>query len=410
MKGIFNQAVWAVLFKLCTALFLFLISGLLYRYYSLYDYGRWAFSFGLLPLFLFFDFGVGYWLQNQFCRKNFSITNRHFTYGVVVLFLLGVIFSFIVCGIYYVFFEDYIEVLFVVIFCCFSGVINIGDRVYASVSKNQVIELQQAIIYSVFFIVLFILTYFFEYIRIQLLILFFILLYITVKLLFLFLLFSSNIVRFSALNLKSLKKFFVLSLYRGRSFFAAQVTSIMFYNIDRLMITFLLGVSVFAVYEPVYRYFSLVITLSMVVLRPFWAELAKSDSKDVRTIKTVIRTSFMYCGVLTAFVFVMALVSPVILEYWLGHNFVFDLKVVAYTSIYVVCCIFIVLACYLTNGLRLQKIQFSTFIFGTSIKLIGVTCLYVYGAISLSNTLLISIFSAIMSVVYILKRSKILND
>jgi O-antigen/teichoic acid export membrane protein len=402
-----KQSIIALLAKLGTMACLFVINGRLFRSMSLNEFGLWSLGFGLIPFMMLFDFGIGYWFQNQVLRPAIGNVNRALLFfgilGVQLVLAIFLISTFTFISLFFALsipggFIYFVYLIFM------AGLLSVGDRYLASQGFNHFQELQQFVIFLLFTLSLFSSVSDALLVDAEGLALLFLCIYIIVKgtvLLSVAFFQAKFIDPFCDFEI-SIEKFFYF-LKKGKGFFSAQVWALFFYNIDRYMVAKIYGASEVALYEPVYRYCSIVLALSMVFYRPLWSDLTRSNLKWVAYLKSISRLikisgySFLLLAIM------MVLVSKIALMVWLGSGFEFSLSNLVLIMSNTILCVFIVLISFILNGMDKPKAQSVGFTAAIFVKLSGMIWLLFVGTNKIAGYLSVSLVATVVCLLIMIK-------
>lgn len=123
----------------------------------------------------------------------------------------------------------------------------------------------------------------------------------------------------------------------GGRFFIMQLSSIIIFTTDNLLITQLFGPAEVTVYDVVYKLFSLISIGHNIILLPLWSGFTdayvKSDIKWIRkTLKKLIYFQFI---IILGCIF-FAILSPWVIKLWIGKQFLIPQYLILFMAIYMI--------------------------------------------------------------------------
>lgn len=374
--------------KGCVIFSNFIIIPLLMEYLTLEEYGVWLTISSVTNWLLIFDLGIGLSLKNLVTKSvtenNILLLKRYITTSYILLIILM---SSILTLIYFLNFYIYDlnklynfpTYLFEVASIC--NKILISSIIVLIVQKNIVFILQgfQKVgiaesINAVSFIVILVMVALLKYNNFKIAnnrLIYIALIYSLVPILiylgFSIILFSTTIKEF-----KPKWSYFDLNLRKdiltvGTKFFVIQLSGIIMYSTDNLIISHLFGNSTVSIYFIPFRYFSIITISFGIILTPIWGLASKfyhenniNEIKKITTNLLKIFIGFIIISMILLYLF------PIIYPIWIGRV----LNVPDYLPL--IMCIYSIVMCWgsifatILNGMG--KIQFQLYF--TSILMI----------------------------------------
>jgi O-antigen/teichoic acid export membrane protein len=108
----------------------------------------------------------------------------------------------------------------------------------------------------------------------------------------------------------------------GIKFFVIQISAIVLYQTNTMIITQLFGPAMVTPYSVAYKYFSVLIMGFMIIVTPFWSAFTEAWTKqDLSWIKRIMKKLIRLWLVLFSIGMIMLLFSGFIFKVWIGHNF-----------------------------------------------------------------------------------------
>ncbi|MBC8986178.1 oligosaccharide flippase family protein [Pedobacter sp. N36a] len=148
----------------------------------------------------------------------------------------------------------------------------------------------------------------------------------------------------------------ILSL--GLKFFVIQLGLILYYNIDNMVITQVLGPKEVTPYNIAYKYFGVITMISAIVMTPLWAAYSEANTKgDYDWIRKTVKNLNWLCLGLAVLAVIMALISPLIYKFWVGEKIYIPLSLSLVLAFYTVWNTYRTIYIYYLNGIGVIKIQ-----------------------------------------------------
>ncbi len=156
----------------------------------------------------------------------------------------------------------------------------------------------------------------------------------------------------------------------GLSFFLIQLSLLVVYSSDNLIIAHLFGPKDVTTYSVVYRYYSLITIIFGVIMAPFWSAITDAYAKrEMKWIKKTIR-SLLFILLGTAIISaILFLISPIVFKLWIGKEFFAPSLLVALMAVYVVCMAWLNIFSYFSNGIGKIRIQLIAYIIAAMLNL-----------------------------------------
>ncbi|KXK06112.1 MAG: O-antigen membrane protein [Chlorobi bacterium OLB4] len=146
----------------------------------------------------------------------------------------------------------------------------------------------------------------------------------------------------------------------GAAFFVIQISYIILFTTDNLIITRLFNPSEVTPYNIAYRYFNSVVMVFGLLTSPLWSAItAAYANKNFYWIRKVINKSLILFGMFSLCVIVMLIFSDEIIYFWLGRDLKIDFWLRFMMALYSVVYMFNAIFIYFLNGtgkIRLQLI------------------------------------------------------
>ena len=144
----------------------------------------------------------------------------------------------------------------------------------------------------------------------------------------------------------------------GIQFFIIQLGLILYYNIDNMVITQVLGPKEVTPYAIAYKYFGVITMVSAIVMTPLWTAFSEANAKkDYAWIKKTVKNMQLICLALVPVSIIMVIVSPYIYKFWVGEDIEIPMMLSAILAFYTVWNTFRTIFIYYLNGIGVVRIQ-----------------------------------------------------
>ena len=153
-------------------------------------------------------------------------------------------------------------------------------------------------------------------------------------------------------------------------FFVIQLCMIVIFTTDNVLISNILGPEEVANYDVVLKLFQVLITLSIVVLEPYWALFSDAYQKrDFNWIKSVLKKFNRLFYILIAAVILLVLFTKTILEIWIGKIIEIKELLIYLMGVFVLVRIYGAIYMFFLNGIGKIKLQKWLYILGAIINI-----------------------------------------
>lgn len=415
-----------ILFKALNMVIVFLTIPFLLNYLEEEKYGIWVTIFSVVNVVFFIDGGIGNGLKTKLSKaislKDNRLSKSYITTAYAIISSISVIvFSVLAFLIYFLDLKDLLNtslsnselklIFFVtLIMICMGFVLSLYKSFFYAIHEASKIELSMLIYQVLILSSVFMLLNYFESN-----ILYVALTYgvsnIIIGLSFTLFFFKKrpelkpNIKSFEKNKIKGL-----LSL--SVEFFIIQLSLIVILSTDNLIISNILGPEEVASYDVVYRLFTLLITLTIILQDPFWALYTDAYTrKDFNWIKGTIKKLNLVFIPLTIVVFILYHLSDFLIKTWLHRDLNISNNLILFTSIYVLTRIYSVIYTQFLNAIGKIKLQMWLYVLGA---LVNIPLSYFFvKKMNLGNSgVVLGTFFSILSVALVLplQTYKILNN
>ncbi len=208
------------------------------------------------------------------------------------------------------------------------------------------------------------------------------------------------------------QKYFKNIVGLGLSFFIIQLSAVIVFQTDNMIISYLFGPAEVTNYNIVYRYFSIITIVFGVIMAPFWTAFTDAYQKnDFLWIRNTMRTLILLLGGSIIGSIFLLIISNNIYSIWIDKNLIISNSLSALMAIYVVLYSLLNIFSYFSNGTGKVKVQMFVYIFAA---LINIPMSIFFGKIlefGVDGVLLATIISTLLtSVIMIIQYYKLVNN
>lgn len=196
----------------------------------------------------------------------------------------------------------------------------------------------------------------------------------------------------------------------GGEFFIIQIGVMIMFQSDNIIIAHVLGPNEVTVFNVAYKLFFVVIMLFSIFMTPFWSAFTDAYAKgDVKWIKDVFIKIKKYWLILVVFNLLLLFASPLIFKLWLGEIVHVSLAISIALTIYVTGYNWLMMYCYLLNGIGKIRLQLYLYIFGAFVNIpLSILLGKTFGLIGIVMANVIVFI--IMAIFLTIQTKKILNN
>ncbi len=156
----------------------------------------------------------------------------------------------------------------------------------------------------------------------------------------------------------------------GLSFFMIQLSLLVVYSSDNLIISYLFGPEEVTTYNVVYRYFSLITIFFGVVMSPFWSAITDAYTKnEMEWIQKTISSLLFILLVGVVISVILFFTSPIIFTLWINDEFVAPSLLVGLMAFYAICMAWLNIFSFFSNGIGKIRVQMITYIIAAILNL-----------------------------------------
>ena len=205
-------------------------------------------------------------------------------------------------------------------------------------------------------------------------------------------------------SIKNIKKeYFNKIAGLGLSFFIIQLSVLVIFQSDNMIISYLFGPEEVTDYNIVNRYFSIIIVIFGVIMAPFWTAFTDAYQKnDFVWIRKTMNILFQLIGLCIIGSFFLFLISDYIYSIWIDQNINISRLLSGLMAVYVVLLSILNIFSFFSNGVGKIRIQL---IINVLVALINIPLSYYFGKVLMlgtSGVLLATIISISIVVVFLM--------
>ncbi|MDP2362735.1 MAG: MATE family efflux transporter [Ignavibacteria bacterium] len=194
----------------------------------------------------------------------------------------------------------------------------------------------------------------------------------------------------------------------GMQFFVIQISSLIVFTTDNMIITQLYGPEQVVIYNVAYKYFLMVPLVFNVVLAPFWSAFTEAYvKKEIDWIKNSIKKLIIIWFILSIVAIIMVIFSNFVYELWVGSQIQIPFLLSLTTGAFVIIVNWNNIFAYFINGLGKVRIQLYYAIFTALLNIPLSIFLAKYAGLGITGIILATnislIFASIWSPIQYLK-------
>ena len=383
-KIIFKNVSLGVFYKALNLLTVFTTIPLLLNYLDTEQYGVWVTIFSIVNIVFFVDAGIGNGLKTKLTEaissKNFSLAQTYIS--TAYLFISAIALLILIIGVFFILNVDLQQlfnttiqnselkvVLFIIlIMIVISFVLNLFKSFYYANQQSSKVELA-LLIYQLCVLTLITLLLHFFTRNLMYVALVYGLSNVLVGIIFTTIFFCKNkSIRPSFKYFKSdkVKDLIGLSL----AFFCIQLCMIVIFTTDNLIIAKYIGPEEVTNYDIVYKFFQVMITLSVIAQDPFWPLYTDAyQKKDFKWIKQTLKRLNKLFFVFLFLTIGLFFISKPVIKFWVQKDLQISNNLILFMAIFVVVRVYGIIFMNFLNSIGKVKVQMGLFIFGAIINI-----------------------------------------
>lgn len=350
-KILIKQVSSSFIFKILAMGLSYLSIPLFLKYLGNRDYGLWMTIFSIVSWINTFDLGIGNGLRNKLsenlAKKDYINAKEYITTGYIILsiiaffiFLVGIfiinmvkITEFLNINFYN---ENYIKMIFIIVFSItiVNFIIFLYKVFYLSIHNSFIGNLTNLIFQVTFILSLYLLKHLNKINLISIAII-----YPGINLI-IGILATINFFKKHS-NLKPSLKFFKKEKIKeinnlGLIFFIIQISGLVIYSTDSMLITKYLGTDEVTVYSIVFKLFQVLLTLEALISSPMWTlfidAYIKKDKKWIK--KAFINLNLLFLLLIIGVV-IMIYILPYIIKFWIGQELIYPKYLILFWGLFI---------------------------------------------------------------------------
>ncbi|NFO47806.1 hypothetical protein FDB40_12870 [Clostridium botulinum] len=412
-KIVKNNILLSVIFKVLGIGISFILVPMTINYLGNLKYGVWATLLGIISWVSYFDIGLGNGLRNKLAeslaQKDYKHCKEYIATTYFSMTIIMLVVSFISLILIYnlswqkIFNTNSVSenellsmMLIALIVTLINFVLSIYNQLFYAVQKSSFTGIGQLInsLFNLVFII--IIMQFGEGSLVELALIYCLsMVFTSIIMTFGFFYTNKNIIP----NIKDIKISKIKSITNlGAKFFLLQISSLILYTTDNIIVTQMLGPESVTSYSIVRKLFNLVIVGFSIIQAPLWSAYTEAYyKKDYQWIKDIMRKNnyiFIICMVGTV---ILGIVSPIIFKIWMGPNFIIDIPLIIVTIIYIILNIWCNMYSNFLNGIGKIEIMSIISIISAIINIpISIFCVKCFGISGVVLGTILSMSSAVI--------------
>ncbi|MBN1187808.1 MAG: MATE family efflux transporter [Bacteroidales bacterium] len=339
-------------------------------------YGIWITLNSIFEWFTFLDIGIGNGLRNKLAeaesRGEYKLARM---YNSSAYFFLGLIMLlvFVVFQIVNLFFLDWNKLLkieshdflnfnlfvsIVFFLFCFQFVLSLINKIFQAVEKPAFTSLINFLSNVLLLLIILVLFHFQDGSLISLGIASSIA--PVVILLFFNLYFFHKKLKIFAPAIRYVRIKYARDILKiGVKFFLMQFSAIIIFSSNNYLINYFIGATEVTNYNVVFKYFSVVSNLFIIVITPFWSSFTHAFVKnEIPWLKTTIRNLLLIYLLFTMAIVALVIVSKFALKLWIGDDFAVPTSLIISVAGFFTINMLMNLYNYLINGIGKIQLQY----------------------------------------------------
>ncbi|RYY08300.1 MAG: LPS biosynthesis flippase [Sphingobacteriaceae bacterium] len=157
----------------------------------------------------------------------------------------------------------------------------------------------------------------------------------------------------------------------GGYFFLLQIGSLVLFETDNIVITQLFGPNEVTSFNIAYKLFSVLVNVFTIVITPFWSAFTDAYTlNDFQWIEKIFKKMYLYWIFTIAVAVILVMISPLLYRLWLG-NLAINIPILLSIAmvLYVAGFCWLMIHCYLLNGIGKIRLQLMLYIISTLINI-----------------------------------------
>jgi len=380
-----KQVKGSVLFKVGAISATFLAMPIMIKYLGVEQFGIWATMLTLITWVMLFDLGIGNGLKNKvsesLAQENPEQAAGYIStaYGLVAIISFGLFTLFLLASIWlpwHTIFntqsisEDDLKnaVITLSFFIFFNFWVSLVNQIYHGLQKSSVVVLGQFVSNTVALVFVFLLYQFAESSMLFMVWAYGVAIVLANIALTLFVFKTHRKLIPTIRGFDSNKISPLLSL--GIKFFIIQLAVLVIFMTDKILITQLLGPEHVTPYEVLFKLFSVFTVIHSLLLAPLWPAYSDAYQRgDLDWIRTNIKQQIKIAIVLFVGAFVLAVLGPIIVKFWIGDQVVVSNTLYYLFALFIAFSIWSNVFAYFVNATNQLGVQLYTSIIAAAVNI-----------------------------------------
>jgi O-antigen/teichoic acid export membrane protein len=415
----------SLVYKTLSMAIVFITIPILLNYLGNEQYGVWAVIFSIVNILLYVEGTIGNALKTKLSEalsnNDLSLAKEYISIAYVILFFLT---SIILLSISFFIFKLDLQQIFnttieerelkqavfsLLVLICIGLFLGLYKAIYYAINQASKVELAMLVYQVIILVSIIIISTFFEksLSKISLTYGFASVLtavFFTIKFYKNRLRLIPSIIVFNWMKAKKL-----LELSTG--FFVIQLSMIIIFTLDNLIITRLMGPAHVTNYDITLKIFQVLIMLSLIIQEPLWALYTEAFQKrDFKWIKKTIKNLNRAFVLFASFIILMFFISDELIIIWTRKDLMIAQMLIAFMCIFTALRVYSSIYMTFLNSIGAIKLQVYLFALGAVIKIPFSIYLVKNTSLGSSGIIIASCISIIMLAIFLpIQTSKILN-
>lgn len=426
-KNIIENIFLSFIYKLISMILSFILVPVTIDYLNSEQYGIWLTLLSILQWMTFFDIGLGNGLRNKlteslskndYYKARQYISTAYFAISIIVIFIFIILFLLIphlnwirIFNTKTISNETLIKLVLIVIsFFLFNFILSLYNQLYYAAQKASYSGIGQLLLNFFSLINILFLRFMNNNGIINMGVAYGIAM-ITSSILLTIIFFYNHkklIPKIGFIKINKIKDIFNL----GIKFFVIQVTALIIFTSNNMIITQMLGPSEVTPFNIVQKLFSIFIMIHTIIITPLWSAFTDAYIKnDIKWIKSILRNLNLLMIPIIILVMLLIVLSKSIINIWIGNSIIVPNYLIIFMGLFTIISIWNNIYSYFLNGINKLNVQVYTSIIASLIN-IPLSILFIkYFNLRSSGVVFASIISlSIFGILGPIQTYKILRD
>jgi O-antigen/teichoic acid export membrane protein len=380
-----TQVRLSFIFKALAILASFLLIPIMIDYLGVELYGVWSTILSIVSWIVLFDLGIGNGLRNKLAesiaKKDIEMTNKVISTSYILIGAISLLLILVSLGINsYIPWNDIFntsllsshelqKVMNIIFgFIIINFWLSLINQVLNGLQKTSIVVFNQFLSNVTSLVLIYILKETAESSLYSLVIIYGLSMIIA-NLSISFWFYSKNIQLIPKIKFFNRKVINVITSL-GIKFFIIQIAVVIVFTTDKILITQLFGPQYVTEYDIVFKLFSIIVIGHSLISAPLWSAYTEAYEKnDFEWLKKTVKQQILLYLVIILFTFFLILVSPYIINIWIGKEFHIDYNLIVFIGIFVLITTWNNIFANFLNGLSITKLQMYTSIYAMVINI-----------------------------------------